>query len=42
VITDNQSCYAPDDVGELTELSDHTGKSVLRHGFRERLPLRWT
>jgi hypothetical protein len=33
VITDNQGCYALDDVGELTELSDHTVKSVPRHGF---------
>ena len=33
VITDNQGCYAADHVGELTELSDHTVKSVPRHGF---------
>src|SRR5215813_726436 len=33
VMTDNEGCYAPHDVGELTELSGHAAKSVLRHGF---------
>src|SRR5918999_1440831 len=33
LITDNQGCYALHDVGELTEVSDHTVKSVLRHRF---------
>src|SRR5499426_3436857 len=33
VITNNEGCYAPHDVGEPTELSGHAAKSVLRHGF---------
>src|SRR5262245_8798422 len=32
-MTDNEGCHASHDVGELTELSGHAGKSVLRHGF---------